>query len=90
MNKAELVGSIADKSGLSKAEAEGALKAFTETVEAALVNGDRISLVGFGSFSSIGVKRATGATRRPGNPSRLPPRMSSSSSRALGLTKAVN
>lgn len=50
MNKAELVGSIADKSGLSKADAGKALEAFTETVQDALVNGDRVSLVGFGSF----------------------------------------
>ena len=51
MNKAEIVGSIADKSGLSKAEAGKALEAFVSTVEEALVDGDRVSLVGFGAFS---------------------------------------
>ena len=51
MNKAELIGSIADESGLSKADAGKALDAFVSSVTDALANGDRISLVGFGSWS---------------------------------------
>lgn len=50
MNKAELISSMAEKSGLSKKEAEKALNAFMESVEEALKNGDKIQLVGFGSF----------------------------------------
>jgi DNA-binding protein HU-beta len=50
MNKADLVKSIAEKSDLTKADAERALNAFIESVEEALVNGDRVQLVGFGSF----------------------------------------
>ncbi len=51
MNKTELVASIAEKAGIKKTEAEKALKAFEETVTAALVAGDEVRLVGFGTFA---------------------------------------
>jgi DNA-binding protein HU-beta len=50
MNKTDLVGDMAQKSELSKKDAEKALNAFIESVEDALTNGDRVQLVGFGSF----------------------------------------
>lgn len=50
MNKADLVKSIAEKSSLTRIDAEKALNAFVESVEDALAQGDRIQLVGFGSF----------------------------------------
>ena len=51
MTKADLVNAIAEKAGLSKADAEKGLKAFTEAVTKALKAGDKVSLVGFGTFS---------------------------------------
>ena len=50
MNKAELVAAMADKTELSKKDAEAALKAFTDVVSEELVNGGKIQLVGFGTF----------------------------------------
>jgi DNA-binding protein HU-beta len=50
MNKADLVTSMADKSKMSKKDTEKALNAFIESVETALVKGDKVQLVGFGSF----------------------------------------
>jgi DNA-binding protein HU-beta len=50
MNKSDLVSSIADKGDLSKKDAEKALNAFMETVEESLVKGEKVQLVGFGSF----------------------------------------
>lgn len=50
MNKTELVASIADKSMLSKKDAEKVLNAFIESVEDALEKGDKVQLIGFGSF----------------------------------------
>jgi len=50
MNKADLVKNIAEKGALSRADAEKALNAFVESVEEALVGGDKVQLVGFGSF----------------------------------------
>lgn len=51
MNKAELIDAIASKSGLSKADSKRALDGFINATSSALKKGDRISLVGFGSFS---------------------------------------
>jgi DNA-binding protein HU-beta len=51
MNKAELIDAIANEAGLSKADAKKALDAFVGATTTALKSGDRISLVGFGSFS---------------------------------------
>ena len=50
MNRVELVAAIADKAGLSKKDAEKALKAFTDTVAAELKNGGKVQLVGLGTF----------------------------------------
>jgi DNA-binding protein HU-beta len=51
VTKADLVNSIAEKAGLSKADGEKALKAFTDAVTDALKAGEKVSLVGFGTFS---------------------------------------
>lgn len=51
MNKAELINAIAAESGLSKADAKKALDAFISSVSGALKSGDKVSLVGFGTFS---------------------------------------
>ena len=63
MNKAELIDAIASSSGLSKADAARALNGFTEATTKALKKGDRISLVGFGSFSVS--RRAARKGRNP-------------------------
>lgn len=50
MKKADLVAKIAEKSGLSKKDAEAALNAFNEVVAQALVDGDEVPLQGLGKF----------------------------------------
>ncbi|MBE5943653.1 MAG: HU family DNA-binding protein [Lachnospiraceae bacterium] len=50
MNKNELVTSMAEKTGMKKTEVEKVLKAFTDTVAAELKKGEKIQLVGFGTF----------------------------------------
>jgi len=50
MRKAEIVAEIAKKTGVSKAQAEKGLNAFIEVVTEALAKGDKISLIGFGTF----------------------------------------
>jgi len=51
MNKSELVASMAEKSGLTKADCARAVEAFTDAVGDAISSGDSLSLVGFGTFS---------------------------------------
>jgi len=50
MNKTELVAAMAEQSGLSKKDAEKALKAFTDVVSEELQKGGKVQLVGFGTF----------------------------------------
>jgi len=67
MNKTELIAAIAEKSAISKKDAEKALAAFTETVVDVLKAGDKITLVGFGAFETreraarTGINPQTGA-----------------------------
>jgi DNA-binding protein HU-beta len=51
MNKAELIDAIASKAEISKVDAKKALDAFVDATATALKKGDRVALVGFGSFS---------------------------------------
>ncbi|HRN35378.1 MAG TPA: HU family DNA-binding protein [Flavobacteriales bacterium] len=63
MNKAELVESIAAEAKISKADAKRALDAFVSNTTKALKKGDRVALVGFGTFSVA--KRAARKGRNP-------------------------
>ncbi|MEX1191425.1 MAG: HU family DNA-binding protein [Brumimicrobium sp.] len=63
MNKAELIESMASQAGLSKADAKKALDGFINATTSALKKGDRLSLIGFGSFSIS--KRSARTGRNP-------------------------
>ncbi len=63
MNKAELIEAMASDANLSKADAKRALDAFINTTAGALKKGDRVALVGFGSFSVF--QRAARKGRNP-------------------------
>ena len=63
MNKADLIAAIAAKTGETKKSAEAAVNAFVEVVTDALVGGDKVQLVGFGSFEVR--KRAARKGRNP-------------------------
>ena len=66
MNKAELIDAIASDAGLSKADAKRALDGFVNATGDALKKGDRISLVGFGSFSVSNRAARTGRNPQTG------------------------
>lgn len=63
MNKSELITSIAEKSKVTKKDAEAMLKGFIESVEETLEKGDKVQLVGFGTFETR--KRAARVGRNP-------------------------
>ena len=63
MNKTELIAKIADKAGLKKTEAEKALNAYVESVTEALKAGEKVALVGFGTFETK--KRAARKGKNP-------------------------
>ena len=63
MNKSELISAMANETGATKKEAEASVNAFIEVVKNALVEGDKVQLVGFGSFEVR--KRAARKGRNP-------------------------
>ena len=63
MNKTTLIAKIAEKSELNKKQAEAALNAFTDTIVEALKEGDKVQLVGFGTFEIK--ERAARTVRKP-------------------------
>jgi len=64
MNKQELIAKVADKAGVTKAQAQACVDAFVDVVTDALKDGDEIRLVGFGTFSAPMRKERT--VRVPG------------------------
>ena len=66
MNKTELIAAIAEKAELSKKDAEAALNDFTDVVGEALKNGDKIQLVGFGTFEVSERSARTGRNPQTG------------------------
>ena len=72
MNKAELVSAIADKATLSKKDAEAALKAFRDVVAEEVKKGEKIQLVGFGTFEVSERAARTGRNPQTGKEMTIP------------------
>ena len=72
MNKAELIDKIAEGSGLSKTDAEAALKAVVDTIIAAVKVDDPVAIPGFGKFSRSERKAREGRNPRTGEPVHIP------------------
>lgn len=63
MNKTELIAAVAEKAEISKKDAEKAIKAFTDVVTEELILGEKVQLVGFGTFEVS--ERAARVARNP-------------------------
>lgn len=72
MNKAELIDAIAEDAGISKAEAKKALDSFTGNVSKSLAKGNRVSLVGFGTFSTTERSAREGRNPQTGKKIQIP------------------
>lgn len=66
MNKQELITAMADKSGMTKKDADKAVNAFVNVVKDALIDGEKVQLMGFGTFEVR--ERAARKGRNPRNP----------------------
>jgi DNA-binding protein HU-beta len=71
VNKGELVESIVSRSGLDKRQAEGALNAFVDAVMDAVKGGDRVAILGFGSFTPRSRSARTGRNPQTGAPVKI-------------------
>lgn len=90
MNKAELVNSIAQKSKLTKKDSETALNSIIKSVEEALKKGEKISLVGFGSFEVRKRKARKGMNPQTKEPIKIPAKKVPVFRAGKGLKEIVN
>ena len=71
MNKAEVITLIADKAGITKSQAATAIGAFIDGVTTSLKKGEKVTLVGFGTFSTSKRKARTGRNPQTGEPIKI-------------------
>jgi DNA-binding protein HU-beta len=72
MNKAELVSAMAKEAGITKGQAEKALNCMQTSVVDAIRKGDKVTLVGFGTFSSVQRRARTGRNPQTGSEIKIP------------------
>lgn len=90
MNKSELIDSIAEASGLTKADAGRALDGFTSSITKALKKGDSVSLVGFGTFAVKHRAARSGRNPRTGDTIQIKASNNPSFKAGKALKDAVN
>ena len=90
MNKNELIGAVADASGLSKSGASSAVEGVFDTIQKTLSKGDEVRLVGFGTFSVAKRKASTGRNPRTGEPMTIKASNQPKFKAGKGLKDAVN
>lgn len=74
MNKTELINAIAEKANLSKVQAKAALDATINTISEQLANGDKVALIGFGTFAVSEKTARTGINPRTKEKIEIPTR----------------
>ena len=90
MTKSELIDAIAEKAGLNKADASKALAAALESITDALQTGEKISLIGFGTFSVSPRAARTGKNPQTGETIAIPASNAAKFKPAQKLKDAVN
>ena len=90
MNKGDLIERVSTGAGISKVQANQALDALVEGVTSALKKGDRVTLVGFGTFSTSHRKARTGRNPQNGRPLKIAARRVAKFAPGAELKAAVN
>ena len=90
MNKNELIGAVAESSGLSRTDATKAIEGVFGAIEGALKKGEEVRLVGFGTFSVAKRKASTGRNPRTGEPMKIKASSAPKFKAGKGLKDAVN
>lgn len=72
MNKSDLISQMASDAGITKAQAQSALNSFLDSTTGALKKGDKLTLVGFGTFSVTNRAARTGRNPRTGKEIKIP------------------
>jgi DNA-binding protein HU-beta len=90
MNKNELIGAVAEASGLSRSDSTKAVEGVFETITASLSKGDEVRLVGFGTFSVSKRKASIGRNPRTREPMQIKASTQPKFKAGKGLKDAVN
>ena len=90
MNKVELIAAVAEKAGLTKKDAEKAVAAVVASVEDALVKGDKVQLIGFGTFEVRERAARVGRNPQTKEPVEIPASVVPVFKAGAALKKAVN
>lgn len=90
MNKNDLIGAVAETSGLSKSQAASAVESVFDSISTALKKGDEVRLVGFGTFSVAKRKASTGRNPRTGEPMAIKASKQPKFKAGKGLKDSVN
>ncbi len=90
MNKQELIGSVAETTGLTRNDAGKAVESVFDSISSALKKGDEVRLVGFGTFSVSKRKASTGRNPRTGEPMSISASSQPKFKAGKGLKDAVN
>lgn len=90
MNRAEFITALAEKTGLKKTEAERAVKGMQEIIAETLKNGDKVQLVGFGTFEAPEREAREGRNPRTGKPMSITASRVPKFKAGRGLKDAVN
>ena len=89
MTKADLIEKIAKEAKVTKAAAENAINSFIDSVKKALKKGDKVALIGFGTFSVTQRKARKGRNPQTGKEIKIPARKAPKFSAGAALKKAV-
>ena len=90
MNKSELVEQLATRAGLDKRQAEAALMAFVDTIKDAAKSGEKVSVLGFGTFAPKDVPAKSGVSALNGKPWKTPAAKAVRFSMGSGFKEALN
>ena len=90
MNKNDLIGTVADTSGLTRSDATKAVEGVFDAISSALKKGDEVRLIGFGTFSVAKRKASTGRNPRTGEPMTIKASTQPKFKAGKGLKDAVN
>ena len=90
MNKTELVGSVAEKTGMTKKDAEKAITALFESIEEALAQDDKVQVIGFGTFEVKSREERKGRNPQTGAEITIPASKSPVFKAGKSLKDAVN
>jgi len=89
MNKGQLVEAISRDAGITKTQAQDALDAFVKNVQTSLNSGDKVTIVGFGTFSASTRTARVGRNPQTGKPINIPAKKVAKFSAGKALKEAI-